>query len=141
MAMYGSTSVTITYDDAPGGTGRALTDYVTEFNGISIEALQADTSAFADIWGESTPTGFKMADEVVLKGFYNDATTTGPHTILREVDDSPSDSTRTLVAVFGGTGGTFTIETRLKKYTVSPKVKGLTEFEAVIVPTGAGVWS
>jgi hypothetical protein len=141
MAMFGSTSVTITYDDGPGGTGRAITDYVTEIGGISIEALQADTSAFGDVWGESTPTGFKTVDEVSIKGFYNDAATTGPHVVFKDVDDSPSDSTRTLVVVFGGTNGTFTIETRLKKYMVGAKVKGLTEFEAVVVPTGSGAWS
>ncbi len=141
MAMFGSTSVTITYDDGPGGTGRAITDYVTEIGGISIEALQADTSAFGDGWGESTPTGFKTVDEVSIKGFYNDAATTGPHVVFKDVDDSPSDSTRTLVVVFGGTNGTFTIETRLKKYMVGAKVKGLTEFEAVVVPTGSGAWS
>lgn len=141
MAMFGSTSVTITYDDGPGGTGRAITDYVTEIGGISIEALQADTSAFGDVWGESTPTGFKTVDEVSIKGFYNDAATTGPHVVFKDVDDSPSDSTRTLVVVFGGTNGTFTIETRLKKYMVGAKVKGLTEFEAVVVPNGSGAWS
>lgn len=141
MALFGSTSVTITYDDGPGGTGRALTNSVTEMGGISIEALQADTSAFADIWGESTPTGFKAVDEVSIKGFYDDTATTGPHVVFRDVDDSPSDATRTLVVVFGGTNGTFTIETRLKKYSVMPKVKGLTEYEAIVVPTGSGAWS
>jgi len=141
MSLFGSTSVTITYDDAPGGTGRAVTNYVTEMGGISIEALQADTAAFADVWGESTPTGFKTVDEVSIKGFYDDAATTGPHVVFRDVDDAPTDATRTLVVVFGGTNGTFTIETRLKKYTVMPKVKGLTEFEAIVVPTGSGAWS
>lgn len=141
MAMFGSTSVTITYDDGPGGTGRAVTDYVTEIGGLSIEAILADTSAFGDIWGEHTPTGFKTVDEIPIKGFYNDAATSGPHVVFRDVDDGPSDSTRTLALVFGGTSGTFTIETRLKKYTVGAKVKGLTEYEAIVQPTGAGVWS
>jgi hypothetical protein len=141
MSMFGSTSVTITYDDAPSGTGRNITNFVTEIGGISVEALQADTSAFGDIWGESTPTGFKTVDEVPIKGFYDDTATTGPHVVFRDVDDSTTDGTRTLVVVFGGTSGTFTIETRLKKYTVLGKNKGLTEYEAVVKPTGSGAWS
>ena len=141
MSMFGSTSLTITYDDGPGGTGRAITNYVTDIGGISVEAIQADTAAFGDIWGESTPTGFKMVDEVAIKGFYDDAATSGPHVVFKDVDDSPTDSTRTLVVVFGGTNGTFTIETRLKKYTVLGKNKNLTEYEAIVKPTGSGAWS
>jgi len=139
--MFGSTSLTISYDDAPGGVLRAMTNAVTDIGGISIESMQADTSAFGDIWGESTPTGFRTVDEVSIKGFYDDTAVSGPHVVFREVDDSPADATRTLVVVFGGTNGTFTIETRLKKYTILGKNKGLTEYEAVVKPTGSGAWS
>lgn len=141
MSKYGSTSVTITYDDGPGGTGRDVTQHVTEIGGIKVKAIQADTAAFSDIWGESTPTGFKEVDDVVIKGFYDDAATTGPHVVFRDVDDSPTDATRTLVVALGGTNGTFTIETRLTDYQVAPKNKGLTEFEATVRPTGSGAWS
>ncbi len=141
MSMFGSTSITITITDAPGGTLRAITDYITEIGGIAVESLQADTSAFGDIWGEFTPTGFRMHEEVPLKGFYNDAATTGPHVCLRDVDDSPTDTARSLVVVFGGTSGTATVPVRVKKYTVLGKNKGLTEFESILRPTGALVWS
>lgn len=141
MAMFGSGSVTITYDDAPGGTGRAVTPYVREIGGIKVEALQARSESFGDVWQESTPTGMKMVPAVSIKGLYDDTATVGPHVVFRDPDDSPSDSTRTLVVVFGGTAGTFTIETRLISYEVIGKNGGLTEYEAVVQPTGSGAWS
>jgi hypothetical protein len=141
MAMFGSGSVTITYDDSPGGTGRAITQYVREIGGIKVEALQARSESFGDVWQESTPTGMKMVGAVSIKGYYDDAATSGPHVVFRDPDDGPSDSTRTLVVVFGGTNGTFTIETRLVSYEVLGKNGGLTEYEAVVQPTGSGAWS
>jgi len=141
MAYYGSSSVSITYDDGPGGTGRNVTPFVTEIGGIKIEAMQGRTDAFGDVWEETTPTGKKRAAAVTIKGRYADDASVGSHVVFREPDDSPSDSTRTLVVVFGGTNGTFTIETRLISYEVVAKNGDLTDFEAVVQPTGSGAWS
>jgi len=141
MTMFGSSSVTITYDDAPGGTGRAITPFVREVGGIKVEALQQRSESFGDVWEESTPTGMKRVSAVSIKGLYDDTATTGPHVVFRDPDDAPSDSTRTLVVVFGGTSGTFTIETRLLSYEVLGKNGNLTEYEAMVQPTGSGAWT
>lgn len=141
MSMFGSSSVTITYDDGPGGTGRAITPYVREIGGIKIEALQARSESFGDAWEESTPTGMKRVGAVSIKGFYDDAATVGPHVVFKTPDTGPTDATRTLVVVFGGTSGTYTIETRLISYEVTGKNGNLTEYEAMVQPTGSGAWS
>jgi hypothetical protein len=140
MAMFGSGSVTITYDDS-GGTGRAITQYVREIGGIKVEALQARSESFGDTWQESTPTGMRMVPAVSIKGYYDDAATSGPHVVFNAPDSSTSAASRTLVVVFGGTNGTFTIETRLISYEMLGKNGGLTEYEAVVQPTGSGAWS
>lgn len=141
MAMFGSGSVTITYDDSPGGTGRTITPYVREIGGISVEALQARSESFGDVWQEYTPTGMKLVKAVSIKGYYDDTATSGPHVVFRDPDDGPSDSTRTLVVVFGGTNGTATVETRLVSYEVIGKNGNLTEYEAVVQPTSSLAWS
>ena len=139
MAMYGSGSVTITYDDGPGGTGRAITPYVREIGGMKIEAIQQRTEAFADLWEEYTPTGMKKVPNVSIKGMFDDTATVGPHVVFASPDDGPTDSTRTLVVAFGG--GTFTVETRLVSYEAMGKNGNLTEYEAVVQPTGSAAWS
>lgn len=141
MAKYGSSSVTIAYDDS-SGTARTITQYVTEIGGISVESMQADTASFGDSWGESTPTGFNAVDDVAIKGFYDDTATSGPHVVFNTVGAAtPASTSRTLTVDFGGTNGQFDIETRLKKYTVLGKNKGLTEYEAIVTATGSGAWS
>lgn len=141
MAMFGSGSVVITYDDAPGGTARTITPYVREIGGVKVEALQARSESFGDLWHEHTPTGMKMVAAVSIKGFYDDTATTGPHVVFRSPDDDPSDATRTLAVTFGGTNGTATVETRLISYEVLGKNGNLTEYEAVVQPTGSLAWS
>lgn len=140
MAKYGSGSITITYDDAPGGTPRAITSFVLTMGAVKITADQAQSDAFGDVWDAFTPTGHKKMDPIELTGYWDDTATTGPHAVLGDPDDGPSDSTRTLVIVYGG-GKTITVETRLASYAVLGKNRDLTEFAAVIQPSGAAAWS
>lgn len=139
MSMYGSASVAISYDDAPGGSPQTITNYVTEIGGVKIEATQAATEAFGDVWAEHTPTGHKKVPPISIKGFFNDAATSGPHVVFKDVDDSPTDSTRSLSVNFGG--ATASGETRLVSYEVIGKNRGLTEYEAMVQVTGALTWS
>ena len=137
---YGSPSVTITYDDAAGGTGRAVTNFILTMGGVKITANTQPSHAFGDSWEEHTPTGMRKVDPISLTGFWDTTATTGPHVVFVDPDDGPQDDTRTLVIVFGDSK-TFTVETRLISYSVMGKNSQLTEFEAVIQPTGSGTWS
>ena len=137
---HGSSEITITYDDAPGGSGQAVTNYILTMGAAKITADSQPSDAFGDIWAELTPTGHKKMDPITLTGFWDDTATTGPHVVFLEPDDGPQDSTRTLVIVFGNSK-TLTVETRLVSYSVLGKNQNLTEFEAVIQPSGAATWS
>lgn len=137
---HGSAEISITYDDSPGGTGRDVTNFILTMGAAKITANMQASHAFADAWEEFTPTGTKKMDPMTLTGFWDDTATTGPHTVFLDPDDGPQDSTRTLVIVFGNSK-TLTVETRLVSYAVLGKNGNLTEFEAVIQPTGQATWS
>jgi len=137
---YGSASVTITYDDGPGGTGRVITGHVLTMSGAKITSAMQASHAFGDGWEESTPSGLMKMDPVTVTGFFDTTATTGPHVVFIAPDDGPQDSTRTLVMVFGDSK-TMTVETYLVSYEVLGKNGALTEFSAVIQPTGTATWS
>ena len=137
---YGSQSVTITYDDGPGGTGRAVTGHVRNSSGVKITSSMQASHAFGDSWEESTPTGMMKMDPVTLSGHWDTTASTGPHAVFIAPDDGPQDATRSLVMVFGD-GKTMSVETYLVSYEVKPDNGQLTQFEAVIQPTGTATWS
>jgi len=137
---YGSASVSITYDDAPGGTGRDITPYVTSMGGVKVEQLTEQTNPFGTSFEAHTPVGMQRVPDIGLEGFFDTTATTGPHVVLGTPDDGPQDATRTLVIVFGD-GKTFTIETRLADYEVLGQVGALTKYRATVRQAGAGVWS
>lgn len=137
---YGSQSVTITYDDAAGGSGQAVTGYIQTMSGIKITSAMQASHAFGDSWEESTPSGMMKMEPVTLSGHWDTTPTTGPHVVFIAPDDGPQDATRTLVVVFGDSK-TMTVETRLISYEVTGVNGGLTQFTAVIQPTGTATWS
>lgn len=141
MAMFGSGSVAISITDAPGGTLRVITPYVREIGGIKVEAMQQRSESFGDLWHEFTPTGMKAVSAVSIKGLYDDTATLGPHVVFRDPDDGPSDANRSLVVAFGGTNGTATVGVRVISYEVLGKNGNLTEYEAMVQPTGSLAWS
>lgn len=137
---YGSASVTVSFDDGPGGTLRAITNHILTLGGVKVTSAMQLSHAFGDSAEESTPSGITKVDPITLGGFWDTTATTGPHAVLGTPDTDPNGSTRTLQIVFGD-GKTFTVETRLVSYAVMAKNGALTEFEAVIQPTGAHAWS
>jgi hypothetical protein len=139
---YGSPSVTITYDDAPGGTGRAVTNFVMNLGGAKIVVETQSSEAFGDSWKEFSPTGMRSCPDIPVSGLWDTTATTGPHVVFAPAagDAAPDAATRTLVLVFGDSK-TFTVETRLVEYEVVAKNNGLTEFSAVLRPTAAAAWS
>lgn len=137
---YGSASITVTYDDGPGGTGRAVTNYVLQMGGTKITSELEDSTAFGDSWREFLPVGMAKLEPITLEGLWDTTATTGPHAVFLAPDDGPQDNTRTLVIVFGDSK-TMTVETYLMSYEVLGQVGQLTRFRAEIQPTGSAVWS
>lgn len=137
---YGSPSVTVSLEDGPGGTARAITNFVMELGGVKITANTEPSTAFGDAWEEHVPTGVKKGDPIPIKGQWDTTATTGPHAVLIAPDDDPQDDGRELVVVFGDSK-TMTCDVRLTDYNVLGKVGSVTMFEATLLPTGAMVWS
>lgn len=142
VGKQGSKEVTITYDDAPAGVARVITQFVMELGGakIVVETEQSDT--FGDAWREHIRTGMRSVPDIPVSGTFDTTTVTGPHVTLRplDADAEPNNGTRTLALVFGD-GKTFTVETLLVEYEVAAQQGSLTRFNALIRPTGAAIWS
>ena len=137
---YGSQSITVSFDDGPGGSLQAIQNHILTMSGVKITSAMQLSHAFGDSAEESTPSGMIKVDPITLGGFWDTTASTGPHVVFLAPDDGPQDSTRTLVIVFGDSK-TFTAETRLVSYEVLGKNGALTEFSAVVQVTGAPVWS
>jgi hypothetical protein len=137
---YGPSSVTVTYDDGPGGTGRALTNFILEGVSVKTSAELQVTTALGDSATEQTPTGLITAENITLTCIWDTTGTTGTHAVLGTVDDGPQDATRTLVVVFGDSK-TATVETRLMSSEVVASMGSIQTIVAEIVPTGALTWS
>lgn len=111
-----------------------MTQYVQELGGVDIEAMLAESHSFGDAWVEAYWTGIRKMAEITVKGFYDDAASTGPDVIFNAVGNA--NATRTLKVTWGSTKTT-SVETYIKNYRRLPKRDELTGYEAVLVPTGA----
>lgn len=137
---YGSKDITVSLDDAPGGTLRVITNHVMEMGGIAIESDMELSAAFGDVYDEHTPSGRKRIPEITIGGFWDTTATTGPHAVMQDPDDDPNDATRTLTVVVGDSK-TMTVEGRLRRYEVLGTDGKLTKFAAIFLPSGSGVWT
>lgn len=144
MAKWNSSNIRIQFDRSDATTLTNMSSYITEFNGINIEAMLQESHTFGDSWVEKLFAGLNQIGDVTLKGFYDDTATTGPNAIFNDVGNVATTGTglRTLeitwdsVAQAAGSR-TFTVETIIKAYNRLPSRGGLTMFEAVLTCTGA----
>lgn len=136
---HGSFEFTISYDASPGGALIPIQNGVLTISGVKIEASQQLTHAYGDSWEETTPTGMRKVPAITMSGFFDDTPVTGIYIVMRvtDADVDPNGSTRTLVVVFSNTNVTFTTETRLISSEIAGKNGNLTDFTAVVQPTGA----
>ena len=137
---YGPASVTVTLEDVPGGTARALTNFILEGVSAKISSQMTETTALGDSFTEQTPTGLKTVEPITLTCIWDTTGTTGTHAVLGTVDDGPQDDGRQLVAVFGDSK-TFTVDVRLATSEVVASMGSIQTIVAELIPTGAGVWS
>lgn len=137
---YGSQSLVVSVDDSAGGSLTAVTNHILSMSGVKITSAMQLSHAFGDSAEETTPSGMTKVDPITLTGFWDTTASTGPHVVFLTPDDSPQDSTRSLRIVFGDSKQ-FDVETRLVSYEVLGKNGALTEFAAVLQPTGAHTWA
>lgn len=141
VGLQGSADVTITFDDAAGAP-QIITNFVMQLGAAKIKVETQSSDAFGDLWDEFSPTGRRGCPPIPISGLFNTTLVTGPHVVLRpgDADALPNAATRTLALVFGD-GKTFTVETRITEYGVEAHNGKLTDFNAIVQPTGAAVWS
>lgn len=135
MAKYGSSSLKVEFDDAAAALVD-MTQHVRSINGVRIEAILQESHSFGDAWFESLAAGLRRVNDVELRGFYDDAATTGPDVIFNAVFSSPATATRTLKLTWGSTKTT-SVETLIMAYERVGVVGALTEYVTVLRPTGA----
>ena len=136
---YGSASITVAYDDGPGGTARTITAFVLTMGGVKITSNMQNATAYGDTVEKMLPTGMLKLEQIELSGLWDTTATTGPHVVFLAPDDGPQDATRTLTVVFGDSK-TWTSEGYLVSYEVLGQVGALTEFKAVL-QQNSGAWS
>lgn len=130
MAKYSSADYKIEFDNA-GGTLVDMSAYITDADAMDIEMATEEITPFSSAVETHASAGVASTKDISLKGFYDDTATTGPHVIFNALG-----STRTLKYTYGG-AKTTSVETIIKSYKRSGKVKGLTGFEVKLLPTGA----
>jgi hypothetical protein len=113
-----------------------------EMGGVKIVVENESSETFGDAWREFLATGMRSVPDITLGGHWDTTATTGPHVVFNPGanDADPNAGTRTLVIVFGDSK-TFTVETLVSEFEVAAEKGQLTQFRAVVRPTGAGVWS
>ncbi len=145
MAKYGSSVVTVTLDDAPGGTPRIITPYVNEIGGIGIELITEQTNPFGTAFESHTPTGMERTQDIALTGFFDDTATLGPKVMFflaatKNLDKAPASVGRVLVIV-AATSHTFTITVNVVDAKIIAKNGSLTQYSVLLRQKSAGVWS
>ena len=142
MAKHSPSEVTVTIDDAPGGTPRVITPYVTTIGGLSVESITEQTNPFGVATEQHTPVGITKVADIAIGGFFDEVATVGPHVIfeVKAADISPASVGRVLVIV-AATARTFTITVHLVKYDVLLEKDGLTKYQALVRQRTTGVWS
>lgn len=135
MANYGSNSLTIKIDLADAGSLVNISNFVRTFNGFEVERLLTESQAFGDSWFESLQVGLRRVGDITIGGFYDDtAAASGPEGL--NIAAVTHAVTRTLEITWGSTK-TSTVEVWIQKYTRKATVGNLTEWEAVLRPSGA----
>ena len=135
MAKYTGANVVIKVDVSEGGALQDMSQYITEFNGVSIEAVLEESHTFGDSWVEQTFAGIKKLSDITFGGFYDDTASTGPDAVFG-VGSWTAGASRTVEITYGSTKKS-TFEAVIKSYTRTPSRGALTKFQVVMSPTGA----
>ena len=112
-----------------------ISQYIQDFSGLKTEAFLHESHAFGDAWKEQKFSGFSMADDITLSGFYEDTAATGPHAIFGTL--SMLGAERNIKLNWGTTNAYNKVDVIIRSYSRIPTRGELTKFEVVLAPTGA----
>lgn len=145
MAKHGQNEVTVTIDDAPGGTPRIITPYVSTIGGIGLESITQQTNPFGATSEQHTPVGLDRTPDIAIGGFLDDTASVGPKAVFFNntnwILDKASGSVGRVLVILAATSMTFTVTVHLIKAEIGLKRDGMTEYTATVRQKSAGVWS
>lgn len=116
-------------------TFNAIGQYITEWSGYNPQAFLQESHAFGDAWKEQLFSGFQMADDITIGGFYEDTAATGPHALFGTLSHLGNE--RVIKMGFGTTNAYIKTDVLIRSYSRIPTRGELTKFQLVLAPTGA----
>ena len=136
---YGPADVSVTLEDAPGGTPRDIHNFI--INGLVAKdiARLMQSDALGDAWEEHIPTGKKAAEPITLVMLWDTTATTGTHAVFLALDDGPNDDGRELVVTFGDSK-TWTVDVRLTEKEVKAVNDSVQIITVLLQPSGEAAW-
>jgi hypothetical protein len=145
MAKHGQNEVTVTIDDAPGGTPRIITPYVMTIGNVGLESITQQTNPFGASSEEHTPVGLDKTPDIPIGGFYDDTASVGPKAVFFTpatwILDKASGSVGRVLVILTATGLTFTVTVHVVKAEIILKRDAITEYMVTVRQKSAGVWS
>ncbi len=121
-----ASSSTTTYHD--------ISQYLTDWAGFNHIANLQESHTFGDAWREQLYSGFNMADDITISGFFDDAATSGPHALLGLLTALGNE--RSIKMSFGTTNAYIKTDVLIRSYNRIPTRGELTRYSAVLAPTG-----
>ncbi len=112
-----------------------LGPYITEMNGLDIEAITEESHTMGDAWVENAYTGLRKVNEITISGFYDDVAASGPVAILGNASDVGAE--RSIKVKFGTTNVYPKVDVIVRRFARKPVRGALTKFECALLPTGA----
>jgi hypothetical protein len=135
MAKYGSNEIKLEVDDgtiaSPGSYVEVSTDMI-DIPAIDKEMLTEEGHGFCEDWVRNLATGLNRANDITVKGFYDDETD-GTHELFNRVGIATNIQISWNIT---GTPKTTIIPVLIKNYRRIPARGELTKFEAVLITAG-----
>lgn len=121
-----TTSSTASFED--------ISQWVTDFSGLEMEAMIEETHAFGDSWKEQTYAGVKQVSDITLSGPWSDAAS---GFIGNFSAPSRLGTSGCLKVNYGTTNSYPKVDFVIKSFSRSPSRGALTKGTAVLAPSGA----
>ena len=114
-----------------------LSQYITEFSGMDIEALTQPSHGLGDNWGENAFTGQRRVGPITIAGFYDDVAASGPHALLGNATDIGAE--RVIKVNWGTTNAYAKQDVIVRRYNRTPTRGEFTKYTAELLPASSYV--
>lgn len=134
MAKTDFVQTVVMVSSSSGGSATVdMSSYIITFNGFKINAMQQEAHTMGDSWVKRLFTGVRSGDNITIGGFYDDAAS-GPHVYFGHTSDVGAE--RKMFIRFS-TNESLTFSYLEESYSRKPQRNQLTDFETILMITGA----